>query len=319
VVLKLTKLSRTSVIRDKLVTVQEHATVLTENALLKQQLNQAKEEGRAAEMDAAINWSDAILILQDDRPKAKKARLDCVTSLEDDDLLDTVLSFVGVDEYLYVAAVSQRWRGRYIKQCNLVAAQKPLSSTPKLRTSYRSAVTTVAKLQLALDTTLSIGHLRAAAESFTKEAVKHSLEPVEVLSLMHARYCDVSAAEAYAARANKLEVLQWMHRAHFPPFSRYVLLLAARGGSVALLQWLCSHTEPWSQRRKNRMLWCAGLKGNMPAMQYLREQGAAWPRKFYGTDPCTKAKDCWRPMVSSACSLRYSNHTASRSSLHYSS
>eukprot|EP00953_Heterococcus_sp_UTEX-ZZ885_P010916 6339-Heterococcus_DN1.PRE.2 len=284
-----------------MVTVQEHAAVLAENELLKQQLNQAKElqaaaEARAAEMDAVMNWSDAVRELQDDRPKAKKAKLDRdFVPLEDDDLLDTVLSFVGVDEYLYAGAVSRRWRGRYIRQCHLLAAQKPLSSRPKLRTSYRSAVTTVAKLQLALDSTLSTGQLRVAAETFAKEAVKHSLEPAEVLSLMRAHYCSLSAAAGYAARCNKLRVLQWMHSCGSYTFSKSVLIAAARGGSVPLLQWLCTHTEPWSEKRKNKMLWCAGLKANLPAMQYLREQGAAWPKRFYGTDPCSKAKakDCW--------------------------
>jgi hypothetical protein len=271
---------------------QDYAAVLAENEDPKKQLNH-------------------------DVPNVKKARLDrdCVSPLEDDDLLDTVLAFVGLKEYFFVAAVSQRWRGRYIKHCNLVAARKPLTSRPKLRTSYKSAVTTVAKLQLALDTTLSIGQVRAAAERFTKKAVRHSLEPVEVLALMHARCCDVSAAEGYAARSNKLHILQWMHRAGFPPFRRYVLLFAARGGSAPLLQWLRSHTEPWSQRRKNRMLWCAGLKRNLPAMQYLREQGAAWPRHFCAIDPCTKAKDCWSPKVSTACSLHCSSHTAARNGL----
>jgi hypothetical protein len=288
-----------------MVTAKEHAAVLAENALLKQQLNHAKELHAAAEAKAAE--SHALLAVkrtqEDDYPTAKKARLgrDFAPPLEDDDVLDTVLSFVGVDEYFYAAAVSRRWRGRYIRLCYTMAAQEPLSTRPKLRTSYRSAVTTVAKLQLALDTTLSVRHLRTAANVFAKEAVRYSLAPVEILSLMRALYCPLDGAAAHAARINKLEVLQWLHSSGFLPFKKSVLLAAARGGSAALLQWLCSHTDPWSQQRKRKMLWCAGLKSNLSAMQYLREQGAEWPKRFYGEDPCNLIRDCWSTEVSLGC------------------
>jgi hypothetical protein len=37
--------------------------------------------------------------------------------LDDDEILDTVFSYVGIGDYIYTGAVSRRWKGRYTKLC----------------------------------------------------------------------------------------------------------------------------------------------------------------------------------------------------------
>jgi hypothetical protein len=71
------------------------------------------------------------------------------------EVLDTVLSFVGIGEYYYVAAVCRNWRGRYMQLC----AKTAVDLKHKFNTSQKSVVVTAARLQLALDYDLSIDTL----------------------------------------------------------------------------------------------------------------------------------------------------------------
>jgi hypothetical protein len=142
-------------------------------------------------------------------------------------MLDTVFSFVGTNDYFYTAAVCSNWRRRYLKLCYSEAEERskayPTLSTvftaaaavttqSKCTTSYRSAIMTTARLQLALKNTLTAEQLQASTLIFAKDIVCHSLEPVGVLGLtkLHELGWDSVLCDA-AAYYGKLQLLQWLH------------------------------------------------------------------------------------------------------------
>jgi hypothetical protein len=64
-----------------------------------------------------------------------------VCPLDKDEILDAVFGYVGLGEYYYVAGVSRRWRGRYIKLCYSNADD---DDDEKLWTAYDSTIVTAA-------------------------------------------------------------------------------------------------------------------------------------------------------------------------------
>ena len=97
----------------------------------------------------------------------KRTRLadDYRSALDSDELLDLVFEYVGVGEYLYAAGVSRRWRARYMNLCYYRWAEE--DEEGPLWTSYTRAIITAARLQLALDSDLTVQDV-------------HDVEPVEV-------------------------------------------------------------------------------------------------------------------------------------------
>jgi hypothetical protein len=76
------------------------------------------------------------------QPHKQQCHRSVVASLDKDNLLDTVFSYVGIGEYFYAAGVSRSWRGRYIKLCY----NKSRKQENKLCTRYCSATVTAARL-----------------------------------------------------------------------------------------------------------------------------------------------------------------------------
>jgi hypothetical protein len=209
------------------------------------------------------------------------------------DMLDLVFDYVGAGEYYYVAGVSRRWRGRYLKLCYNAAANK---EAHKLCTSTGSALVTASRLQLALRAGLKMTQLQAYTD-LSNDVVCLSLDLIAVLTLAKtydmpwpvelctdaAYYCDS-------------ELLKWLHERQCPWNESAVLAETAKNDAVEVLKWLQSVPEPWSQAVKDSMLWDAGWSDALDAVKWLIAAGAEWPSSFNGTgtdDDGSQVYTCW--------------------------
>jgi hypothetical protein len=105
--------------------------------------------------------------------------------LDKDELLDTVFSYVGMGDYFFAAGVCRRWRGRYIKLCYKKAAADKVD---KLCTTFRSALMTAARLQLAFNSGLEVEQLHDY-EDLASDIAIYSLEPIEALTVAKTYTC----------------------------------------------------------------------------------------------------------------------------------
>ena len=99
-------------------------------------------------------------------------------------MLDHVFSFVGGGDHLYIAGVSRRWRGRYLRHCVLNSTS---NSDKKFVTRHRSVLLTESKMQLALYSGLSVEVWTFSKWCYTELICVHSLEPVKVLISLRLR------------------------------------------------------------------------------------------------------------------------------------
>jgi hypothetical protein len=203
-------------------------------------------------------------------------------SVHDDEILDQIFSFVGLGEYIYAAAVCRNWRVRYMKLCYNRAAKR---CTDKLRTSYKSTITTAARLQLALDSGLKVAALQDERvwSKLSRQIVDKSLEPASVFTIakLHDFRWSIELCTD-AAAANKLELLQWLHKSGCP-WDLYNVREAAieratfsdqPSKGLAMLKWLYSVTdsvEPWHQDTLNEQLWEAGVNDNLELAKWFRD------------------------------------------------
>jgi hypothetical protein len=198
-----------------------------------------------------------------DAPRNHSLRL----PLDDDELLDTVFSFVGPGDYFYAAGVCRRWRGRYIKLCyNKAAADQ----ADKLRTTYRCAFMTAARLHLAFKSGLDVEELHDYTD-LAVDIAANSLEPIEAITLAKTydmRYPEDMAGEA--ASNGRLQLLQWLHERRCPWSDKAVVLEAVRSGSVEMLVWLQGVTAPWSDALKEDLLY------ELIAANIFRPDAAQW-------------------------------------------
>jgi hypothetical protein len=187
-----------------------------------QELLQHTRKASAAESDAVAAGS------------SKRQRLqDCsVSPLARDDVLDNVFSYVGGGDHLYTGGVSRRWRGRYIQYC---AQTSSAESDKKLVTRHRSVLLTESRLQLALDSSLTVTDWTFDSWSRAMLICHYSLEPEKVMTLLrvHGVPWSINLCNS-AAYHNKLSLLQWLH-AHSCPWHEEALLLCA--GALAV--WPC--------------------------------------------------------------------------------
>lgn len=235
----------------------------------------------------------------------KRARItdaDCGRPpLERHEILDTVFGYVGIGEYLFAAGVCRNWRGRYIKLCYGHAAaaaagaagaavaatndKKKKKATPKLFTSYKSALITASRLQLALQSSLLMADLQRNTYHFAEHVGRASLQSIEVIAVakQYDLAWNVNLCNS-AAASGKLHLLQWLRERLCPWHESHVLENAALGGNVDMLIWLQQRTAPWSEVTLQRMLSGAAIAGHLPAVKWLHQLGAAWPNSFVGID-----------------------------------
>jgi hypothetical protein len=258
------------------------------------------------------------LVPAQDRAVRQRAAAVSVPPLDDDVLLDKIFDFVGSGDYFYVAGVCRRWRGRYITLCYKAAANEVEEEAAeveeaeveeaeleeagleeaeaeeqaereeyrslirgKLRTSLASAVITADRQQMALDDRFRFAQLYPG--QFGDTVAHSSLEPVAVFAL--AKQYDLrwdGEHCLWAAIANRLDLLQWLHSRGCPWNIDTILVnISLRSLNLAVLKWLRSKTGPWARVHRASLLQAAVRTENYPAAEWLREQGAAWPKNFH--------------------------------------
>jgi hypothetical protein len=231
-----------------------------------------------------------------------------VSTLDDNEIFGTVLSYVGYGDYFYVAGVCRKWRGCYISFCHSNAPVADNKHVYKLRTLRRAIITTAARLQLALNngaklTVLDVAGTRFSDSSLAKTIASESLQPIEVLSLLrvYGYHWDTNLHTAAVLKGN-LELIMWLHQVHCPaPLAGHIAhkcCTCTRFGAVSILQWLHLLQPEWfSQKLDNTIVnktWLLGLAGqhcNLAVMQWLRcEVIAEWPNVqdiICNEDDCT--------------------------------
>jgi hypothetical protein len=226
-----------------------------------------------------------------DEPDNKRARLAVKSSspLDDDELLDTVFSFVGIGDYIYTGAVSRRWKGRYIKLCH----NKAKEGKDRLTSAHKSAFFTAARLQLALKSSLKISALQSN-HNLSEYVARHSVEPIAVLTLVRVRGLQWPKLRM-GSLSQEPALLQWLHECGCPWDEAAVCKDAARSGRVDVLMWLQQVTASWADELKRTKLFEASWQNMWEAAKWLRQQGADWPSSFYGTVVVGRDKGqvCW--------------------------
>eukprot|EP00953_Heterococcus_sp_UTEX-ZZ885_P003350 2338-Heterococcus_DN1.PRE.5 len=218
---------------------------------------------------------------------------DVVSALDKDEILDQVFSYVGGGDHLYVAGVSRRWRGSYMQHC---AQTTTSAQDTKCVTRCRSIIMSESRLQHAKFNEFVVADLDITKSRHAAMICEYSLEPERVVAALRLRGAPWDSMSCrYAAFSGRLSILQWLHRKECQWDEYNVLLNASRGGSVPMIVWLKSVTEPWSKGTLVSMLIEAASCDKLAAAQWLRANGAAWPTKFaseYTTNAKT-SKQCW--------------------------
>jgi hypothetical protein len=268
---------------------------LQELLAAKDQLLACKEgTGRPTEELRQYKGSDH----PDDNIKRRRlyhsSSLEGASPLDRDEVLDQILSYIGGGEHLYIAGVSRRWRGRYLRFCVLSCTRK---YHEKLVTKHGSTLMTERRLKLALAAGLSVEGWTWSKPSRADWICKHSVEPERVMTLLrlhgvpwHEALCNAAAVQA------KLPLLQWLRSSSCPWVEEHMLVNASVGGSVAMLEWLASVTEPWPEDALAEMINTAASCNKLAAVKWLRARGAQWPDSFtsqYIDAEYVAAKQCW--------------------------
>jgi hypothetical protein len=234
------------------------------------------------------------------KKRARPADDSCSPLLEDG-ILDAVFSYVGIGDNIYTGAVSRRWNGRYTKLCHNNHRE---GKADKLITAHKSALLTAARLQLALKSSLTMATLEGNHKVRSYVALR-SLEPIAVLTIarehdVHWQWRPHDRLANLSAQYGKLKLLQWLHECGCPWKAREVCLQAARSGNVDMLICLQQVTAAaWSHKLKRDMLFEAGWKNMGAAVQWLRQQGASWPNRFYARVVTSKEQRrvCWTARI----------------------
>jgi hypothetical protein len=203
---------------------------------------------------------------------------DQIPALSRNDVLDTVLSFVGVGDYYYVAGVCRNWRGKYMQLC------KQETQEFRFNTSRESIVTTAAKLQLALDNGLLLDRLAHDESKLGAVVAKKSLEAIAVLTVARVYGLQWSThLTQHAATYKKYELLDWLRRCGCP-LNPDEIIDSAFDSDLEHLKQLYELFGPWSAQRLTS-LWCSAASSDkLETIKWLREVGAVWPTCFYDSE-----------------------------------
>jgi hypothetical protein len=278
--------------------------------LCKEQLLASKDQ-LAAKNEALLAMKDENMALKikqvqpscNDNASATQHKRRCVTagssnnvaaSLDKDEILDEIFSYVGGGDHLYVAGVNRRWRGRYLQYC---ALHGKTNRAKKFVTRHRSAIITESRLQHAKLSEFRITNLDMTQDKHATVICKHSVEPERVITTLRVHGVPWGQMVCWnAAFYGRLGLLQWLRRNDCQWDEHDVLFNASRNGSVPMLQWLDSVTKAWSNGTMTDMLSTAASCDELAAAQWLRAKGAPWPVKFsseYTDEHDESVKECW--------------------------
>jgi hypothetical protein len=216
-----------------------------------------------------------------ERPEnLKRTSCECTSPLDRDDVLGTVLSFVGIYDHLYIGGVSKRWRERGLLP---LSRSKPMQlATIRFYTSYRSVFKSAARFQWAIDSKLELAELlhRRRQMFFAHMVAAHSPDPAGVMSVARAHGLQwFGLLIQYALKYKNVELLLWLVENGCPWDLRTAVFSAI--DSVPMLQGIRSlQTEPWPAQMRNDLMWEAGLRSQTATLSWLHEQGTDWPYSF---------------------------------------
>eukprot|EP00953_Heterococcus_sp_UTEX-ZZ885_P012063 6937-Heterococcus_DN1.PRE.3 len=243
---------------------QRFDQVVADQSRLKQQLAQL-----VTVLHSTANAVAGAPVLQ----AAKRAHVvdSSASALDRDVILDTVFSYVGIKEYVYKAAVSRRWRGRYIKLCYSSMKSKTGKKADKLRTSHRSAARTAARLQLAIDSGLTIA-ARLYGIQWTDDYWLHKCGcPCSFKNIAH-----------WAVQHEEEKRPQWCDAEHdVSEHYNKLFWCAGQYGHTACLEGLHAQGADWpaaSYSKKKGTCWA------VPGVQWALQHGCTWDECHWQCD-----------------------------------
>ena len=142
--------------------------------------------------------------------------------------LGSILSFVGKDQYRFLAA-NKLWRQMYTQKYGFSASL----------------------LQVAISSSRATIFLKEAAAHDEKQRqelckIAAGLGKISVLTMLK-DYFSIDISKA-AAKKGQLKALQWLRR-HSCPWNVWTCAYAAKGGHLDVLQWARKQNCPWNREK----------------------------------------------------------------------
>jgi hypothetical protein len=210
-------------------------------------------------------------ITKPERTDLATATAAAVTPLEDCNLLQHILLFVGDNQYRFVAATSKRFQHSYLQ---LFTEKK---------TTYVNAVSTVERAKVFIAECQRIRDT-AGTPFLCNLAVSH--ESLLTLQYLHSAHFvwDVSTCNKAAAEGN-LPILQYLHE-NKCPWDETTCHSAALPGHLHILQYLRAHGCPWDARTCAQVAsgTAAGERRhkNFVLLQWAHVNGCPWDEMTCG-------------------------------------
>jgi hypothetical protein len=206
------------------------------------------------------------------------------------EVADAVLSFVGVGDYYYIAGVCKTWRERYMLLCDKAAKD----GSSKFNTCRNSIVLTAARLQLALDDSLTLAQLELRQDRLANAFVRKSFEPTKALTIarLYGLQWSNSLSE-YAAIDRNYELLRWLHKCGCPCNVAVIGGEAIETHDFEHMKQIFAITGPWPGGEPlTEMMWEDARLNKLDNVKWCREQGADWPNCFFDIQEMPFG-DCW--------------------------
>jgi hypothetical protein len=143
-----------------------------------------------ARLQQLVLEKDALLSKQQQTAPDERSQMFGSRPTQESIILELVIpQFVGASEYCFLAGVSRGWRAQQLR-LSFAEVAKKRRTTDKLRTSHRTALTSAARLQLAVDSGLTL-------------AVFHALTALQLFNLVQKAAVDARAQAGMLALARE--------------------------------------------------------------------------------------------------------------------
>jgi hypothetical protein len=232
-----------------------------------------------------------------------------ITPLQDSNILQNIISFVGQNQYRFVAAVNRDFQAVYLQlfpdnkhtyynassvghatlcyndlaESNEVRLPRP-DFTRTERRRFRRAVSkqknNIFKQGKLMTSAAKYGNLSALQylrsvdcywDERTCTVAVHNGH-LTLLQWAHAHGCLWSSDTcAKAAEIERLDILQWA-RTNGCPWDVSTCHAAAKNGNLAMLQWAHANGCPWDKSTCN----AAARNGHLAVLQWARRNGCPW-------------------------------------------
>jgi hypothetical protein len=177
--------------------------------------------------------------------------------LSDIHILQNILSFVGHNQYRFVAAVNQDFRAAYLQ-----------TFPNNKQTCYNAS--TVEHATICLEHQDNIQLTRFTTPCLCNSAVRHGNLPTLVYLRSQNMPWGVSTTHM-AAKYDHLQILQYLHT-HGCPWDEKTCMTAASNGNLEILQWLQANGCPWDETSCH----AAAAEGHLTVLQWAHANGCPW-------------------------------------------